>query len=330
VIALLCAMAFSLSVGAVGAFRVICRRIFLAQPGDRSSHSNPTPTGGGFPALVVFVAIAATAIGLGAVPGGPRWWAVALCACVLGALGLVDDARDLPRSVRYAGQVVVAAVVIRWLGHPGPAAGLPGLGAFAASVLVVTGLVNAFNFMDGIDALVGGTGVVIVGFLGWFTRDPLWALLAASYAGFLVFNIPPARIFMGDAGSTVLGGLVGIAILSGRASLESRHFLIFGPLLGDSAYTIVRRLIRGENVFRAHHSHVYQRLLRAGHSHAAISGCYVAATCLLGFLTASRSYGAVLGGAIGCVVALLAVEAYLMRRGVPFTRPMSSPRPLGV
>jgi Fuc2NAc and GlcNAc transferase len=330
VIALLCALAFFLSAGAVRAFLVMSRRLFLAHPGDRSSHSNPTPTAGGFPALVTFLAVTGLAVALGAIPGGPRWWSAALCVGVLGLLGLADDARDLPRSARYAGQALVAAVVIRWLGHPGPTAGLPGIVALGASIVLFTGVINAFNFMDGIDALVGGTGVVIVAFLAWFTRDAAWALLAASYAGFLVFNIPPARIFMGDAGSTALGGLVGIAILSGRVSLESRHYLIFAPLIGDSAYTILRRLIRGENILRAHHSHVYQRLLRAGHSHGAISGSYTGATLLLGLLVASGSDRAVFGGAVGCLVALVALEIHIARRRVPFTRLHSARRPLGV
>jgi UDP-N-acetylmuramyl pentapeptide phosphotransferase/UDP-N-acetylglucosamine-1-phosphate transferase len=321
VIAWLSVLAFVLSAGAVRAFLAVSRRRLLDPPGARSSHSSPTPTGGGFPALVVFLAVTAAAVHLGVVRGGPRWWAATLCASALALLGLVDDAHDLPRSVRYVAHIVIAAAVVRWVGHPGPGAGLPGIAAFIGSVVLMTGFINAFNFMDGIDALVAGTGVVIVLFLAWITAEPAWLLLAASYCGFLVFNIPPARIFMGDAGSTALGGLVGVAVLSGRAALEVRHLLVFAPLVGDSAYTILRRLIRRENVFRAHHSHIYQRLLRAGHSHGAISGCYACATIGLGLLGAWGSDRAALAGAIGCAAALIAVEVHIAHRRVPFTRP---------
>jgi UDP-N-acetylmuramyl pentapeptide phosphotransferase/UDP-N-acetylglucosamine-1-phosphate transferase len=199
--------------------------------------------------------------------------------------------------------------------------------AIAASVIFVVGMVNAFNFMDGIDALVGGTGVVILGFLVLYSRDWFWLVLAASYAGFLVFNLPPARLFMGDAGSTVLGGLVAIAFLSNRASLEIRHLMILAPLVGDSAYTIARRFLRRENIARAHHSHLYQRLLRAGYSHAPITVSYVAATSVIGaLLWLAGDLGALLA-LLGCAVAVIKIERHLRQRRVPFTRPQSAAHP---
>jgi UDP-N-acetylmuramyl pentapeptide phosphotransferase/UDP-N-acetylglucosamine-1-phosphate transferase len=221
---------------------------------------------------------------------------------------------------RYLVQVAVAVLVV-WL------AGGPGVGrhpaAIVAATVVATGFINAFNFMDGIDALVAGTGVVILGFLSWFTSDALWMVLAASYAGFLAFNLPPARVFMGDAGSTSLGGLVATAVLAGRASLEARHLLIFLPLVGDAIYTVTRRLLRGENIFAAHHSHLYQRLLRAGHSHARISASYAAATFVVGLVAAWGGAGACAAAAIVWLGLMGLQEAYLARRGVPFTRPPS-------
>jgi UDP-N-acetylmuramyl pentapeptide phosphotransferase/UDP-N-acetylglucosamine-1-phosphate transferase len=329
VIALFSVAAFVLSVGAVRAFLEVSRRRLVDRPGARSSHERPTPTGGGFPAIVVFLAVAAVAVALDVVSGGPRWWAAALCAGTLGLLGLVDDAFDLPRSARYATHVLVATAIVHWVGHPGPRFGLGGAAASVAAVVFVTGLINAFNFMDGIDALVGSTGVLIVGFLAWVTHDPIWILLAACYCGFLVFNLPPARIFMGDAGSTALGGLVGVAVLSGRAALEPRHFLIFAPLIGDSAYTVVRRLLRRENILKAHHSHMYQRLLRAGHSHARISGSYAAATLALGAWAVWAGNGAAWVGVLGCIALAIALEIYLSRRGVPFRRPTRRSEPTG-
>lgn len=319
-------VAFALSLLAVRAFLTVSRRRLLDQPGGRSSHVRPTPTGGGFPAVWVFLVVAAVGVSSSILPGGPRWWAAASCAAVLSLLGLADDALDLPSSVRLGIQVLVGTASVALVGTsgwPGPrlVAGL----AIVASVIFVVGMVNAFNFMDGIDALVGGTGLVILGFLALFSRDWFCLVLAASYAGFLVFNLPPARIFMGDAGSTVLGGLVAIAFLSNRSSLDIRHLMILAPLVGDSAYTIARRLLRRENIARAHHSHLYQRLLRAGYSHAPITASYVAATVLIGLLLwLGGDLGALLA-LLGCVVAVVLIERHLRQRQVPFTRPQSAP-----
>jgi Fuc2NAc and GlcNAc transferase len=320
VIVLLSLVAFALSAALVRSFLGVSRKRFLDQPGARSSHSIPTPTGGGFPAVLAFLLVSSLAVAVHAVPGGARFRASLLCGAALSLLGLLDDALDLPAAVRFLVHGLVAGVVVHWLGHPTPQ-GVPTLLAGALAVVVVAGLINAFNFMDGIDGLVGGTGIVIVSVLGVLSRDAFWFLLAASYAGFLAFNWPPARIFMGDAGSTVLGGLVGVALLSGRAELEPRHLLILAPLVGDSAYTIARRLLRRENILRAHHSHLYQRLFRAGHPHGAISACYAFATLASALLvTLGGKSGAVIG-AVGCVAAIVALERYLLRRGVPFTRP---------
>lgn len=318
----LLALAFVASLAAVRGFLALSRRRFLDQPGARSSHSIPTPTGGGFPAVLVFLGVSALAVTSNAVPGGPRFRAALLCAAMLSLLGLLDDVFDLPAIGRFSVHGLVACAVVNWVGHPGPSTGLAAWLAFVACVVMVVGSINAFNFMDGIDALVGGTGVIIVSILAFLTHDPLWFLLAASYAGFLLFNLPPARIFMGDAGSTVLGGLVGVALLSGREQLELRHLLLFAPLVGDSAYTVVRRLLRGENVLRAHHSHIYQRLLRAGHSHGTISAGYALATLLIALVVIVAGDVAALVIAVLSAISVIAIERYLTARGVPFTRPL--------
>ncbi|MEQ1908507.1 MAG: glycosyl transferase family 4 [Vicinamibacterales bacterium] len=312
-IALLSVLAFGISAVAVRAHLTVSRQRLLDEPGARSSHSVPTPTGGGFPAVLAFLVVGAIAVEIHATTGGTRFWVSVVCAGVLSLLGLLDDAFDLPAVVRFFCHALVGFAIVHWLGHPGPQVGALGLLAAAVSVIAIVGSINAFNFMDGIDALVGGTGVVIAVFLAVLTHDPLWFLLAASYAGFLVFNLPPARIFMGDAGSTTLGGLVAIALLSGREHLEPRHLLLFGPLIGDSAYTFVRRLLRGEHVWRAHHSHLYQRLIRVGHSHARISACYVIATLAIGLLVTYGGFGSAVVAAVICVLTIVLIERYLSR-----------------
>ena len=313
-IALLSVLAFGMSAAAVRAYLAVSRQRFLDEPGARSSHSVPTPTGGGFPAVLAFVVVSAIAVEIHATAGGTRFWVSVGCAGVLALLGLLDDAFDLPAVVRFLCHALVALAIVHWLGHPGPRVGSLALLTAALCVIAIVGSINAFNFMDGIDALVGGTGVVIASFLAVLTHDPLWFLLAASYAGFLVFNLPPARIFMGDAGSTTLGGMVAVALLSGREHLEPRHLLLFGPLIGDSAYTLVRRLLRGETVWRAHHSHLYQRLVRVGHSHARVSACYVIATLAMGLLVTFGGIASAVAGAVACAFAISLIERYLSSR----------------
>lgn len=321
--AMLCLGTFLLSALAVRSFLGLSRRRLLDQPGSRSSHASPTPTGGGFPAALVGLAATGLGCALGLWPAGPRWWAVLLVVLVLTPLGLIDDARDLSRAVRYGAHLVVAAGVVSLLV---PAAGVGTLGAGLAllAVVVVTGLVNAVNFMDGIDALVASTGALALAFLGWQSDDPVWLVFAAAYAGFLCFNLPPARLFMGDAGSTTLGGLLGVALVSGRGQLVLADLVVLTPLLGDAAYTLLRRLVRGENVLLGHHSHLYQRLLRAGLSHAHISGGYALATLLAALLARVFAGVGALVALGGCALAVLAIELYVARRGVPFTRPLQA------
>jgi Fuc2NAc and GlcNAc transferase len=281
VIALLCLGAFVASTLAVWAFIRVSRRRLLDAPGGRSSHVLPTPTGAGFPAVWVGLAAASLGVLLGVVAWGPAYWAAAVCAVVLSCLGLAEDALDLPRGLRYAAHLGVATAAVAWLG---PFAEEPAHAfAFGLVALVsMSGLINAFNFMDGIDALVGGTGGLILAYLGFRSGEAAWLCFAAAYAGFLLFNL---------------------------------------PLMGDAAYTIFRRLLRGENVLVAHHSHVYQRLFRAGLPHGKISLGYAAATAMAAALASTLGDAGALAAAAVCAGLLLGLELYLTRRGVPFARP---------
>jgi UDP-N-acetylmuramyl pentapeptide phosphotransferase/UDP-N-acetylglucosamine-1-phosphate transferase len=312
--------AFVTSALAVWLFMRIARRSLVDKPGGRSSHALPTPTGAGFPAVCVGLASASLGVLLGVVAWGPAYWAAAVCAVVLSCLGLADDALDLPRSLRYAAHLCVAAAAVVWLG-PFAAESVFAFALGLAALVLVSGLINAFNFMDGIDALVAGTGGLILAYLGFRSGDAAWLCFAAAYAGFLLFNLPPARTFMGDAGSTTLGGLVAIALLSARTRLALADLAVLLPLMGDAGYTILRRLLRGENIFLAHHSHVYQRLFRAGLPHGKISFAYAVATALAAWLGGAFGNAGALAAVAGCAALVLGLELYLTRRGVPFARP---------
>jgi UDP-N-acetylmuramyl pentapeptide phosphotransferase/UDP-N-acetylglucosamine-1-phosphate transferase len=148
------------------------------------------------------------------------------------------------------------------------------------------GLTNAYNFMDGIDgiaggqALIAGLGWAIIGFMsGQSFVGLIGLLLAASSLGFLFHNWPPARIFMGDVGSAFIGfTLAIIPILAAQRDPRCMvaGILVVWPFIFDTSFTLVRRLINKENIFVAHRSHIYQRLVIAGYSHRYVTLVYMA------------------------------------------------------
>lgn len=219
---------------------------------------------------------------------------VVLTAAVGVALvSLIDDLRELPALVRLAAHLAAATWVVVWLPMPTvlelPLLPSVTLGAMAPilAVLWVVGVTNVYNFMDGIDGLAGGQGLVagaIWGGVGLLAGDRFLAAcgfaIAAACAIFLARNWAPARIFMGDAGSAFLGFLLAVLpLVFAGESLGSRNWalgaLVLWPFLFDTTLTLFRRAVRGENVLRAHRSHLYQRLVVGGQTHAWASGLYI-------------------------------------------------------
>jgi UDP-N-acetylmuramyl pentapeptide phosphotransferase/UDP-N-acetylglucosamine-1-phosphate transferase len=159
----------------------------------------------------------------------------------------------------------------------------------------LVGLTNAYNFMDGIDglaasqAMIAGAGWAVIGTVaGQPTTYFLGLLVAASSLGFLIHNWQPARIFMGDVGSAFLGFT--FAFLTLKAGREASRFVLAGvllvwPFIFDTAFTFLRRLFKGESVFSAHRSHLYQRLVLSGLSHATVALLYIGLD-LVGLLSA--------------------------------------------
>ena len=259
----------------------LLRRRVLDRPNARSSHAVPTPRGGG-----IVPAVAAVAVVLAAGPG-PSWW-VASAAAVLAGVGFVDDLRDLPVSARLAAQVAVAVAVAvgLTLALDAPA------GLALLSVPWIVGYVNAFNFMDGIDG-ISGLHATLVG-LTWGVAGvvaddvlglALGAVLAAAALGFLPYNLPRARVFLGDVGSYFLGGwiAVGAVVLTPRIGLLPA-LLPTAVYVADTAWTLLGRLRRGERWGEAHRDHVYQRLVRQGWSHARTCLLVAVVTAVLGAL----------------------------------------------
>ncbi len=326
--------------------RLALRRHILDIPNERSAHVQPTPRGGG-------LAICGVTLGLFTVllllPGDldPLAAAAYLVAGLAIALtGWLDDTRHLRVGVRLVIQLGSAALLLAVVGPVArvelPGLGLVSLGLPLGSVLTLlwlVGFTNMFNFMDGIDG-IAGTEALVAG-IGWFvvlvlhgetTLALLAGLVAATSLGFLFLNVPPARIFMGDVGSTFLGLTLAALPVLGFAETKDPRLGVAGvllvlPFVFDASLTIVRRALRRENIFQAHRAHLYQRLIQIGYSHAQVTGLYgllAAGSALAGLIYVGGSETAGLiavGGAIGVHVALAFGVTLVVRSRRPLETP---------
>ena len=287
-------------------------RRLLDQPNARSSHREPTPRGGG----LAFVVVSAGSSFIAFVSGSSLSSALAqsllpLVALPLAIVGLLDDRLNLPVSWRYGAQLATAFLML-WL-SPIP---LPWL-LLPLVIVAVTAVINFTNFMDGLDGLVAGCMAVAIGALAFRLAAPwpIWALVGALF-GFLLWNWSPAKVFMGDVGSTFLGAVFAGLVLQAPNWPEALGLLVVAtPLLGDAFLCMPRRLLAGQRVFQAHRLHLFQRLHQAGWPHAQVSILYIVATAVLAL--------ALLAGGWAWVTALAAVELLVgiwldQRVAVPF------------
>jgi len=303
----------------VGMLRRFFIGLLMDIPNERSSHTRPTPRGGGLGFIMAFAV--AMALAQRYAPGllvgtiAPQTW---LALVPLALIGVIDDWRNLPSAVRYLVQLGTAWYVVSgygaftfpWLDQLGSLAGPL---AFVISVICFTALINFYNFMDGLDGLVAGVSAVQLAFLALWCQQPVLWLWVAALVGFLFWNWSPAKIFMGDAGSTILGAVVATALMTQPNSFEQSwaSVAILLPLIGDAVYTLARRLSRGENIFQAHRSHIYQRLHQAGWPHGQVAGLYIGATLAIAFGLWQFGTGAAWVSLGATLLALVAGELYL-------------------
>jgi Fuc2NAc and GlcNAc transferase len=264
------------------------RRLGTIQtPNERSSHTVPTPSGGG----VGIVAGGSIATAAAAWPAPLPYAVVLILALVMAAIGLVDDMRPVPARLRLPAQLVLVALAV-WLAVSVDALGvaLPPLVVGAMAVVVATYWVNLFNFMDGIDGIAAAQAMFmgLAGALLAVVANPaaggepvVWLLIgiAAASFGFLLLNWPPAKIFMGDAGSTYLGFVIAVlALISvGAGWLTLMQWVILAAaFVTDATVTLVRRLLLRERIFEAHRRHAYQVLSRRWGSHRRVTLAFIA------------------------------------------------------
>jgi len=294
-------------------------------PNERSSHSVPTPRGGGLAIAVVVLAGVAILERLHLVL--PRSALALVGGGLLVALvGWLDDRHEVRPWLRIVAHAAAAAWTVAWLGGMpsltiGAGAAHLGLGGTLLAMLGIVWLTNLYNFMDGIDGLAAAEAFVVAsaGALLLAARGAPLALVAllvaAAAAGFLVWNWPPARLFMGDVGSGFLGysfGGLALASENARALPALLWLVLLGPFFVDATVTLLRRMARGERWYAAHRMHAYQRAVQAGWSHrqvtvlvAGLSGALAAAALLV---LRERSWlGYLVFGAAGALVALYGV-----------------------
>ena len=263
--------------------RALLARQVIDRPNARSSHTAPTPRGGGIAvvgtALAVLTAMTAAAAFGPAPPALPAVWLGA--ALGLALLSFRDDLNPLPASIRLGAQALAVLAGLPALAGAGLVfqGFLPLWLDLTLAAIAWVGFVNFFNFMDGIDGIAGvetaaiGGGLAAIGAVSgvWAWLGP-GAAVAAAGAGFLVWNWRPAKIFLGDVGSVPLGYLLGgMLLLLAAAGFWASAVILPLYYLADAGITLLRRLLKGERVWEAHRSHFYQRAAAARGDHGVVA-----------------------------------------------------------
>jgi UDP-N-acetylmuramyl pentapeptide phosphotransferase/UDP-N-acetylglucosamine-1-phosphate transferase len=279
--------------GARQMFRRAGRGAPIDTPNGRSSHSRPTVRGGG---VGLALAICLTLLAIGSrTHGVPRGeiGLFAIATVIIAAIGLWADYRDPPASYRLflqlgaAGLVLGAGVQLHVLKLPWGHNVELWWAAVPLTLLWIVSLTNLYNFIDGADGLATSLAAVYsagAAAVAFSTHHPFEGVMAvavlAACLGFLRFNFPPARLFMGDVGSLTLGFV--FAVLAVRLATLGKQLvpmvfwlILYSSFLFDTSYTILYRAIRGEKFWQAHRSHLYERLLTSGWSHLQVTLFYV-------------------------------------------------------
>ena len=262
---------------------------WLDRPNNRSSHATPTPTSGGLPLVIVFSI--AVLVAFSGEPPGFNHHVVLVAGAFVALLGLADDILSLGIWSRIGVQLLVVITALALFGIPPlPVYTLnlqPSPAGYLFAVLLFVWFINLFNFMDGIDGIAGMETLFICAAVFVLTMgsghagfDQFNLLLMAATCGFLVLNLAPARLFMGDVGSNYLGFLLGVLALASTTMGDTTLWtwlILAGVFLVDATLTLLTRALNGETWYHAHRSHAYQRAAMQLGSH----GKTVTGVCLI-------------------------------------------------
>jgi len=311
----------------------VLRRYALARglldiPERRSSHEVPTPRGGGVAIVLVFM-LALVLINRFSDLPVTQLWALLGSGGLVAVIGFIDDHGHIPARWRLIAHAIAAVWALAWLG------GLPPLTAFGLAldlgwsgqllaVIYLVWLLNLYNFMDGIDGIAGieAVAVCIGGAVLYGLSDSVvseWKLpivLASAVLGFLFWNFPKARIFMGDAGSGYVGLVLGVFSIQAAwvaPNLFWGWIILLGAFVVDATVTLLRRIFRGEKFYQAHRSHAYQYAARKYGAHHTVSLAYGGVTLVWLLPVAALVAMEWLDASIGIIVAYLPLFLLTLR-----------------
>jgi len=308
--------------------RILQKHHILDHPVDRSSHSRPTPRGGGIAVVVLLLIVlyiwsrwSGKPYFPGPVLNGTS--IVLLATIVLAITSWIDDLRTLSPATRLAAHSAAVIVAMVWVSSHGMTFQnlLPFWYDVALAALLWLWFVNLFNFMDGIDGISGveatsvSSGIAIVAYISPTAGLSPWpgAAIAAVSIGFLWWNWHPAKIFLGDVGSVPLGFLLGWLLLeTAAAGLWAPAVILPLYYLTDATITLGRRLLRCERIWEAHREHFYQLAIQRGRSHAAVS-LAIAFTNITLIALAMASLTRPLPAIIGAVFVVAILLTWMLR-----------------
>ena len=325
------------------------RRWLLDEQDHRKRHGAAVPCTGGIAVTLGFAAACVAAYGLGAFAGGDRGPAFILATAIVFAVGLIEDLRGLPVAGRLLAQFAAAVLIvapghaISVLGTPFGPVELGTVAGFAVAVVWLVGITNAFNLLDGLDGLAAGVAAVIAGSLAvfaWLQGDPgsiaVGVALLGACAGFLPWNVRPARIFLGDCGALTIGFVLGW--LSLTASLKSTTaiavlvpFLLLGVPAIDTLLVMFERFreARGRGLWgrvrrvgQADRRHLHHLLLGGAGSGEVVLAiiALVLAFCLLALSAAVRASPYLVAATLLLEVAVVALLRRRRRVAAPPAR----------
>jgi UDP-GlcNAc:undecaprenyl-phosphate GlcNAc-1-phosphate transferase len=295
-----CYFGGALLVAALGTWWILKRgsRIGLDEPDSRRKlHEKAVSRLGGAP---IFLAVGLASVVAGYIGGlgWTRWLPLAVCNALIFSVGFVDDLKPLGARVKLVGQIGTALILyslgvsIDMLSNPfGEGSVALGWWSLPLTLLWLVSIPNIVNLIDGMDGLAGGFGLFLcltLAFLGYYGNQPdvlvVSLSMAGALAGFLIFNLPPAKIFLGDGGAYLIGFFIASVSLftSNKGSIIGALLVIIialGVPILDTLFAIIRRAIRGVSIFNADAEHIHHRLILLGYSKGgALAAMY--AVCL--------------------------------------------------
>mgnify|MGYP001376167469 CR=1 FL=1 len=283
---------------------------FADHPNSRSSHSSPKARAGGIVFLIITLIYYFSVYFYQIFGNQITVYKIPLYCLPIAIVGLIDDKLNISSTFRFLIQVTTSILLILntqlYLAYEN---NFLTIVLFLALLIISTSVINFTNFMDGIDGLVGGCMIIIISYAAFKLNTPwiIWMIIG-SIIGFLKWNWFPAKIFMGDVGSTFLGSLyIGLLLQAESLRVFFELGLLSVPLFVDASTTVIRRFSLGENIFNAHKSHLYQRLNQSGLSHNLISSIYIAGTI---FILLGVEIGSIYLGSIFSLI-LIFVGLYL-------------------